>query len=167
MHTHAHTHTQFQIIQTSLLALSNKHCCFFFNILFIYFIERGREGERGRETSTCGCLSCGLHSGPGLSPRHMPWLGIEPATLWLSSRHSIHWATPARQHCCFNQLSKHRSRGQQTFSGKGHIQNSLASMGLHSLCEWQGSSAAVQESSHVCIWWSEYGCVGIELYLYK
>ena len=34
--------------------------------------------------------------GPGPQPRHMPWLGIEPETLWFAGRHSIHWATPAR-----------------------------------------------------------------------
>ena len=31
--------------------------------------------------------------GPGLQPRHRPWLGIEPVTLWFTGRHSIHWAT--------------------------------------------------------------------------
>ena len=30
---------------------------------------------------------------PGLQPRHRPWLGIEPVTLWFTGRHSIHWAT--------------------------------------------------------------------------
>ena len=32
-----------------------------------------------------GCLLRGLHWGPGLQPRHVPWLGIEPATLWFSA----------------------------------------------------------------------------------
>ena len=52
--------------------------------------------KRGRETSVCGCL---LHTpcwGPGLQPRHVPWPGIKPETLWFEGRHSIHWATPAR-----------------------------------------------------------------------
>ena len=53
---------------------------FFFKILFI-FQEREREGERGRETSTCGCLLHIPHWGPGPQPRHVPWLGIEPETL--------------------------------------------------------------------------------------
>ena len=39
--------------------------------LFI-FRERGREGERRKERSMCGCLSCGPHWGPGLQPRHVP-----------------------------------------------------------------------------------------------
>ena len=29
-------------------------------------------------------------------PRHVSWLGIEPATLWFANLSSIHWATPAR-----------------------------------------------------------------------
>ena len=32
--------------------------------------------------------------------RHVPWLGIEPATLWITGWHSIHWATPARVVMC-------------------------------------------------------------------
>ena len=68
---------------------------FCFNISFIF-----REGEGGRkregETSMCGCLSHTPHWEPGPQPRHVPWLGIEPATHWLTGWHSIHWATPAR-----------------------------------------------------------------------
>ena len=48
------------------------------------FRERGREEER--EISMCGCLSCGPHWGPGLQPRHVPGLGIEPTTLWFAAR---------------------------------------------------------------------------------
>ena len=50
----------------------------FFKILFI-FREREREGERKGEEHPCAreilnrCLS---HRGPGLPPRHVPWLGI-------------------------------------------------------------------------------------------
>ena len=47
---------------------------FFFKILFI-FRERGREGERGRETSVRGGLSHPTQWGPGLQPRHVPRLG--------------------------------------------------------------------------------------------
>ena len=61
---------------------------------FIYFLER--RGERKRETSMCGCLSRAPHWGPGPQPRHMPWLGIEPATPWFTGRHWFHWATAAR-----------------------------------------------------------------------
>ena len=33
----------------------------------------------------CGCLSRGPHWGPGPQPRHVPWLGIELATLWFAA----------------------------------------------------------------------------------
>ena len=76
---------------------------FFFKTLFIYFLrEQGRKGEReGRETSMCGCLSHAPYWGPGPKPRHVPWLGIEPVTLWFTGWHSIHRATPARAKWCF------------------------------------------------------------------
>ena len=52
-----------------------------------------------RETSLHQCVvaSC-VTPHWGLSPqsRHVPWLGIEPVTLWITGRHLIHWATPAR-----------------------------------------------------------------------
>ena len=41
-----------------------------------------------------GCLSCAPYWGPGLQPRHVPWLGMEPETFWFAGRHTIHWATP-------------------------------------------------------------------------
>ena len=64
---------------------------------FIYlFSERGEGKERGRETSMCGCLSFTPHQGPGPQRRQVPWLGIEPVTLWFAGWHSIHWATQAR-----------------------------------------------------------------------
>ena len=36
--------------------------------------------------SMCGCLSCTPQWGLGLQPRHVPWLGIKPATLWSQAR---------------------------------------------------------------------------------
>ena len=47
---------------------------------FIYlFLDRGRQGEREREKHQCVAAShMPLHWGPGLQPRHVPWLGIEP-----------------------------------------------------------------------------------------
>ena len=55
---------------------------FFFFLDFIYlFSERGKgRRKRGRETSLYGCLSHASHWTSGLQPRHVPWLGIEPAT---------------------------------------------------------------------------------------
>ena len=46
-----------------------------------------------------GWPSCTPNWGPGPQPRHMPRLGIEPVTLWLTSLHSIHWTTPGRAKC--------------------------------------------------------------------
>ena len=70
---------------------------YFVKILFIYFYREGKgRRKRGRETSMCGCLSCAPYWGPGTQPRHVPWLGIEPVTLWFAGWHSVHWATPAR-----------------------------------------------------------------------
>ena len=43
----------------------------------------------------CFFLSHTHYWGPGLQPRHVPWLGIEPVTLWLAGQHALHWATPA------------------------------------------------------------------------
>ena len=48
------------------------------------------ERKRGRETSVCGCLSQALNWRPDLQPRHVPWLGIEPVTLWSTGWHLIH-----------------------------------------------------------------------------
>ena len=69
----------------------------FLKILFIYFQREGKgKRKRGRETSMCGCLSHTPYWGPGPQYRHVPSLGMEPATLWFAGQHSIHWATPAR-----------------------------------------------------------------------
>ena len=67
----------------------------FFKKIFS-FRERGRERERGTETSMCDCLLHTRYWEPGPQPRHGPWLGIQPMLLWLTGWHSIHWATPAR-----------------------------------------------------------------------
>ena len=50
--------------------------------LFIYLIlTRGREGEREGEKHQCVVASSTPYWGPGPQPRHVPWLGIELATL--------------------------------------------------------------------------------------
>ena len=57
---------------------NDKHQYFlylFFKKYFIYlFLEHGegREKERERETTMCGCLLRAPHWGPGLQPRHVP-----------------------------------------------------------------------------------------------
>ena len=65
---------------------------------FIYlFLDRGegKEKERERNTNVWLYLCC-PYWGAGPQPRHVPWLGTKPVTLWFASQHSIHWATPAR-----------------------------------------------------------------------
>ena len=70
---------------------------FYKRFIYLFFIEKGRERERVGEKHQCVVAShVPLHWGPGLQPRHVPWLGIKPVTLWFTGRHSIHWATPAR-----------------------------------------------------------------------
>ena len=73
--------------------------CFHYIFLkdFIYlFLESGEGREKERERNIlCGCLSHTPYLGPDLQPRHMPQLGIEPATHWFTGLCSIHWATPA------------------------------------------------------------------------
>ena len=71
-----------------MIQLSNKYmlCFFLYGKLifkdFIYFQKEGkRRRKNGRETSMCGCLLCAPYWGPGPQPRHVPSLGIEPATL--------------------------------------------------------------------------------------
>ena len=66
-----------------------------FKNLFIYLFLERREGRKtGRETSMCeryidllhlSCLSHIPTWGPGLQPRHVPWLGIKRATLWFAA----------------------------------------------------------------------------------
>ena len=55
----------FSVVQYGLLFLKKK-------IYLFVFRERVREGERGRETSMCGCLSRAPNWGPGLQPRQCP-----------------------------------------------------------------------------------------------
>ena len=65
------------------------------DFIYLFFPERGREGEREKHQ----CVPAPRHApnwGPGPQLRHVPWLGIEPATLWFTSPRSVHWATPAR-----------------------------------------------------------------------
>ena len=71
-------------------------CYWNFSFLGGFFGEGKGGRKRARETSMCGCLLCAPYWELGLQPRHVPWLVIEPVTLWVSGWRSIHWATPAR-----------------------------------------------------------------------
>ena len=84
----------------TLDTLSQEKMELAFKKRFYLFLERRREGERGRETTMCGCLSRSPCWGPGPHPRHMAWLGIKPVTLWFAGQHSVHWATPTRAWTC-------------------------------------------------------------------
>ena len=69
--------------------------------MFIYVLEKWGGREREGEKHQCARYTNQLplthpNWGPGLQPRHMPWLGIYPANLWFTGWHSIHWATSAR-----------------------------------------------------------------------
>ena len=80
-----------------LVGFSTVKCSYYYQFFFLRFYlftfsVWGREGE----TSMCVGLSHTPNWGPGPQPRHVPWLGIKPATLGFADWHSIHWATPAR-----------------------------------------------------------------------
>ena len=67
--------------------------CIYLKILLIFREREGREKERDRNINVCPPPS---YWEPGPHPRHVSSLGITPAALWFSGRHSIHWAAPAR-----------------------------------------------------------------------
>ena len=81
-----------------------KHRGLFFFFKFSVFFKRFylfifREGKGRREALKHQCVVASHvpHTGD-LSPqsRHVPWLGIEPPTLWFTDPCSIHWVTTAR-----------------------------------------------------------------------
>ena len=74
-----------------------RHHIFKKDFIYLFvFRERGREGEREGEKHQCvretsiSCLFYAPNQGPGLQPRHVPSLGIEPATSWFTGLLSIH-----------------------------------------------------------------------------
>ena len=61
------------------------------DFIYLFFRQRGREGEREGEKHQCVVVSHMPPTGdlaynPGMCPR----LGIELATLWFAGPHSIH-----------------------------------------------------------------------------
>ena len=93
-------------LSKQLLGETLKLILFFvLKILFIYlfiFRERGREGEREGEKLWCereASISCPSHMsrlGTGLRPRHVPCLGIEPATFHFAEQCPTNWTTAVR-----------------------------------------------------------------------
>ena len=81
-------------VPSSQICTISLHVLLWF--LFLLRLYLFLEGKGGKETLMCGRLSHTPNWGPGLQPRHVPWLGIELATLWFTGWCSIHWATPAR-----------------------------------------------------------------------
>ena len=74
---------------------------FFLQTLFIFRGER-REKEKERNINVWLPLVHTPNWGPGLQPRHVPWLGIEPVTLWFTGWCSVFWATPTRAFSCIS-----------------------------------------------------------------
>ena len=85
---------------------------FFLRFYLFIFRERKREGEREGEKHQCaretltGYLSHTPIQGPGLQPRHVPWLGIKLVTFQFAGQGSIHWATLARMVTILKQFKR-------------------------------------------------------------
>ena len=82
------------------VSLSTSVCGFFFYFFYL-FLERIREGEKHQCMVTSRAPLLETWRATQACPRHVPWLGIKPATLWFTGRCSIHWATQARAVCGF------------------------------------------------------------------
>ena len=63
---------------------------------FYLFWGKGEGREKEGEKHRCGRDTSVPNWGPGLQPRHVPWLGIELETFRFAGWHSTHWAAPAR-----------------------------------------------------------------------
>ena len=61
----------------------------FLRFYLFNFRQREREEETG-DKYQCIVASYTPDLGPGLQPRHMPSLGIKPATFWFTGWYSIH-----------------------------------------------------------------------------
>ena len=76
--------------------------------LFIYLLERGDRREKGRETidlrKKYQLIASYTHPdhwlGLNLQLTHMPWPGIEPASLWFAGWCPTNWATRVRAVSC-------------------------------------------------------------------
>ena len=87
-------HNSIRYLKHRITQLRGKHLIHelgFFLRFYYLFLERGdRKEKRGGETSI-GCLSPG-----GPKTRHIPWLGIEPATFHFEKWCPTNWAMLAK-----------------------------------------------------------------------
>ena len=84
-----------------------KKSSIFFKRFYLFFRERGRKGEREGKKHQCVVAShAPPYWGPGPQPRHVPWLGIGPATLCFADPCSIPWTTPARAESSIFKIAK-------------------------------------------------------------
>ena len=114
----AHVSLQLWVHKTefTLVLLFINYCIIFLflkDFIYLFIFREGKGGrKKGRETSMCDSLLRALPWGPSLQPSHVPWLRIEPATLWFTGQHPIHWATPARAYY----IIFHRNNCKPTFA---------------------------------------------------
>ena len=83
----------------------------FLKKVFTYlFLERGQGREKEREKYRCArdvsisYLSHAPNWGPGVQPRHVPWLEIEPVTFWFSGRQASTQSTEPYQPGLFHHI---------------------------------------------------------------
>ena len=69
----------------SLSAEVSHHFFFFFRFYLFIFRERGSEGEREGQKHQCVVASRTTPTGDLAHNPHVPWLGIQPATLWFTA----------------------------------------------------------------------------------
>ena len=112
----------------------------------------------------CGCLLSVPHLGPGLQPRHVPWLAVEPVTLWFAGQCSVHWATAARRrgrssgatYRRWKEFSYLGCKDQRliTLSGKGEFMVRLRRRKGDKNCSCLGwSGRCFKELGNTCVTW--------------
>ena len=130
-------------------------------------MKREREGKKHpcAKDTLISCLSHAPNWGPGPQPRHVPWLGIEPATFWFAGQHSIHWATPTTASFWnMNQISMSFSCLKDSKCFPFHSEENLSSPPDQHDPVWFGlrcdlSSRATQGLLDVL--WSHQACSGL------
>ena len=92
-------HRGMGLFLSSLFCSIDLCVCSFKDFIYL-FLDRGEGMEKERERNINVWLPVMYPLlGTWLQPRYVPWLGIEPATLWFAGHHSIHWDIPAGLMC--------------------------------------------------------------------